>query len=546
MSSIIQRLKSSFTRTAARSDSSRADSQSKIPGSILDESGTTAKPEPFDWVSQLTRLKVRDINNTTHRELMAELQPCAKLWTRDIATTVFDNWFQFVDKDGNPLDEMDVVLDEFKRLRMEEVLKRACMEERKHGWSVIYKVYEGARLRTKSEEGLMDYLGDPSAFQDSPAPAGREIQWLEPLPTKCLRVDQVDEWNTPIMLNYLSKLEGEVPGGSRPVNIPLHATRCWWISPRPRDRHWAGYTALADIWDCCVALNEHLDNMTWYAGKVGYYKEVWMKHGALNDSEASRMKTAQQESSKRRFEMIKSGVWDPPQLLAPPVGQSAFGEQIDKLFELMSSGTGITSARWKGAQAGELEGSRTNLKLERAVISAIQDSYEPILRAIIEDLFPGQFHEYEFEWIQAEQFDEIEKAELESVRADIVAKASAVMTRAELRERLGLSPDPAGPTLAEEQRDALLSLQQQSQMGRAGASSEEPSSSSATTPPRQPTRSDAWAAIQEDRFPAWVQGWEDRGYSRNQIIKTAKIGRGTFFKYLSAQEAEPVELHATL
>lgn len=322
-----------------------------------------------------------------------------------------------------------------------------------------------------------------------------------------------------------------------PVNIDVHATRCYWIIPRPKDRHWEGYKACADIWDCCVALNEHLDNMTWYAGKVGFYKEVWKKHGALNDSEATRMKAAQQATSKRRFEMIKAGVWEEPTLLAPPVGQSAFGEQIDKIFEIMSAGTGITTARWKGAQAGELEGSRTNLKLERAVISAIQDSYEPIIRAIIEDLFPGQFQDYYFEWIQSEQFDELEKAELESLRADIVAKASSIMTRAELRERLGLSPEPDGPTLAEEQQEALKALA--AQTGQPSASSAN-ASNAEEPPPRQPTRSDAYSARDQGRFAQFVQYWEDQGYSRHEIIQRCGMSKATLPRWLRAEEDREV------
>ena len=114
----------------------RSDAQYRLPGEL--ESDATGKQKPTTYVDYLVKQDVRDHANSEHRNLVAQYDPHANLWCYAIALNVWDDWFDFVDAAGNPLEEMDVVQEEFRRLRLkEELMHRATPEERKHGWSLV-------------------------------------------------------------------------------------------------------------------------------------------------------------------------------------------------------------------------------------------------------------------------------------------------------------------------------------------------------------------------------------------------------------------------
>lgn len=524
-------LKDGFNRLFSRSDAKpepRADAQTGLPGELI--SGSRASTTPY---SKAWSLKGVDTHsNKDHRELRTEYDPRAYLWVIEIARTVWADGFGFVDKDGTPLDEMQPVLDELTRLRFPEHMMRACIEDRKHGWSVVYKVYSGSRVKLVSdpdseEWGMESFMGDPSAMSDTPAPAGRGPPlWLETLPTKTLQVVKLDALNRPEILRYISETHTETPQTSV-VMFDIHATRLWWNNPRPKDRHWEGYTALAPIWEILCMIGTIESNMAWNSGKVGFYKEIWHKQGSLTDSASNSMKAAQQAGGPRRFEMVKEGSWR-VEMLAPPIGDSQFDVMLDKAYEALSSGTGLTTARWKGAQAGQLEGSRTNLRLERAVMSAIQASYEPLIRSVVEELFPGQYRDYYIDWTRDEQLDDLERAELAQTKVSTAIQILQIGTIEEARTHVGLVGD-----LSLEETAAYAQMQVLKEMGAQGQGQDNQDGSK---PSDKPTREDAYQARADAEFTRFVAHWEAQGYSRRAIVNACGMSSHTLYDWLSAEK----------
>jgi hypothetical protein len=518
-----------FTRADAKPPEPRHDAQTSVPGELITGGRESTDPYTKDWTLQ----GITSHGNKDHRELRTEYDPRAYLWVIEIARAVWSDGFGFVDVDGQTLDEMQPVLDELKRLRFTEHMERACVEDRKHGWSVIYKVYEGSRPKAgkpdDTEWGMEAFMGDPQALSDTPAPTGRPILWLDTIPTKCLQMMKVTDWNEPEILRYTSDLHGDTPQG-KAVLVDIHASRLWFNNPRPKDRHWQGYSALAPIWEILCMIDTIERNMAWNSGKVGFYKEIWYKQGSLTDADATAMKAAQQAAGPRRFEMIRDGTWR-AELLSPNIGDSQFDVMLDKAYEALSSGTGLTTARWKGVQQGQVTGSRTNLRLERAVMSAIQASYEPLIRSVVEELFPGRYPEYYIDWTRDEQLDDLERAELDKMKAETQAQVADIASVDERRKIMGLHGPPpegvdGGISTAHEQQKALQELAKAGAQGPGGEKEK---------PADKPTRSDAYAARDQRVFGLFVSHWKGQGYSGKAIQRECGMSSKTFYRWLGEE-----------
>jgi hypothetical protein len=296
---------------------------------------------------------------------------------------------------------------------------------------------------------------------------------------------------------------------------------------------------MSGIWSTLVAMREILDNIGAYAGKYGAGLMKVLKKGPTNDQLSDEIETALKNVSKRRHLIINTNAIEDVGWEVPDLSQHGPDGMLDACYGMLAAGTGLPKTRWYGAQAGNLEGSRTNLKLEWGVISAIQASYEPILRAIVEDLFPGQFRDYTIKWKLEYQMDDTEQAELLEIKTRAATSMAQYASVKEIRETVGLPEELDGQTLAQEQQAALKELAAAS--GGTGGPPPGGGSTEPAPPPSQPTRSDAWAAIENRAFPAWVARWEAEGYSRNQIIQHTRMGRGTFYRYLN-QEGRSHEL----
>ncbi|MFX1476372.1 MAG: hypothetical protein ACFFCO_13000, partial [Promethearchaeota archaeon] len=218
---------------------------------------------------------------------------------------------------------------------------------------------------------------------------------------------------------------------------------------------------------------------------------------------------------------------------------TGISEQIDILYGMLSAATGLPKTRWIGAQAGDLTASRTNLKLEYGVISRIQAEYDPILRAIVHDLFPGQYREFKIKWKMEYQMDELEKAQVLQVQAGAIQGLMSVLSGEEIRKILGYEGDiPLEETVAGQQQEQRLEATKQLGMGLQAAGGAQGGQPAKTVLPSEPTRADAWNAIKAKRFPEFVAYWEGMDYSRNEIMRRAQIGRSTFYKYMDEQQGE--------
>lgn len=538
---ILKRFDASHTKTAVTGF--RSDAQYRLPGELYEDVS-----EPLDPRTHYTPLyTVDDHDSASDRETVASYDGHAHMWVYSIAQNVFDDWFEFVDPSSNePIEAMESTVQErFDQLRLREVLPRACAEERKHGWSVVYKLYEGARNRTPEEEGLTYFMGDDMAFVDTPIRGPREILGLQVLPMEDTTMQEVETLtNKPELIRYTSSIPEEGPIGASNVNVDVHGTRCWIITPRPKKRTWLGYTALEPVWEILYTLRQHLDSLTFIAQKYGLTIPYIEHDGDLTSTESDRMEAALKNLSKRRYLMVQPTIWRNFELKTPDVSKAGLEGQIDILYGMLAAVTGLPKTRWMGAQAGDLTASRTNLKLEYGVISRIQAQYDPIIRSIVNDLFPtNPFTAYKIKWKLEYQMDKLEEAEVLNMMAGAIPNLAQALTMEEIRKRLGYTGSiDLAQTVAGQQQAQRLQASKELGMGlqAAGSASQTPTAMSSL--PSEPSRADAVAAIDRGEFPEFVAYWEGMGFSKNRQIKLCRMGRSTFYEHLKRQETRQVDL----
>jgi len=515
----------------------RSDAQYTLPGELyMDTRGASAPPDHYSPLYDCT-----DHSNPSHREVVASMDPHAYLWVYSIAENVFDDWLDFVDPATDEvLEEMDVVQDRLKELRAKEVLTRACAEERKHGWACIYKVYTGNRIRTPAEEGLEAFMGDAMAFSDTPMAGHRDVLQLQCLPTIDLLMASVDSQNKPRLIQYISGVPKDNAVGANAINVFFHVSRCFLINPRPKDRSWIGVTALEPIWEVLYTLRQHLDSMTVIAQKSGLGLLKVDHQGDLTSTEADRMNSALQAASKRRYLMVDPNVWTKFEYITPELAKTGLPEQIAIAYGMLAAGTGLPTTRWIGAQAGNLEGSRTNLKIEYGVISAIQASYEPVIRALVEELFPGQFLSYKVKWRMEYQMDQLEESQVLSQKAGAIQQLQGIATLEELRKKLKLPADiTPEETLGAQNQERQLEATKELGRGLQAASGAKPGQGAR---PAAPTRQDAYQARSDGRFTQFLAYWQEQGFSTNRIRVLCGMGKHSIPKFLREESARESEL----
>jgi hypothetical protein len=537
MTTELQKPKVTFRHDGER----RADGiQAPLPGELYKQStDINAPPDHYTPLWNAT-----DHGNPDHRELVAAYQGEAFTWVYTIAQNVWDDWFDFVDPATDEvLEEMDVVQERMRELRMKEALTRANQEERKHGWSVIYKVYSGNRWRTPADGNSTFFMGDPMAFSDIPvSPGARKILAVQPLPTIDVQMDTVDEWNQPQRLKYTSSVSEAGGANAKVVNVTFDASRCWIINVRPVDRSWVGMTSMESIWEVLYDLRQHLDSMTVICQKMGMGLLAVQCQGDISSTESGRMNDVLQAASKRRHIIYDPNVWTKFEYIAPELAKTGLPEQIDIAYGMLASGTGLPKTRWIGAQAGALEGSRTNLKIEYGVISQIQSSYEPTLRVIVEDLVPGQFRDYKIKWRLEYQQDPQEEAQVLATQASAIQSLGGIMTMEEIRKKLRL-PGTINPEETVSAINANRQLEMSKELGKgmaAAAGGKPPEKGKAK--PTQPSRADAYEARDQGHFTSWWQDWRTQGFGQNEMIRLCGMGKNTPTEWIREEAARHDEL----
>ena len=139
--------------------------------------------------------------------------------------------------------------------------------------------------------------------------------------------------------------------------------------------------------------------------------------------------------------------------------------------------------------------------------------------------------------------DELEEAQVLQVKAQAVQGLTSVLSGEELRGLLGYEGDiPLEETVAGQQQAQQLEASKELGRGLQAAGGASTGITDKPSMPSEPSRADAYAAIDRGDFPEFVRFWEGMGFSKNRQIKLCRMGRSTFYENLKQQESRQIDI----
>jgi len=475
-----------------------------------------------------------NIENWRHREDNARYDPIANFITYKVARVAFDDWFHFVDKDGNPLEEMKQVEERLHELHFNQVLIDACRYARIHGWSIIL-AYDRA---TKGPEDMQNVLLSWENVARLEAFAGeRDVQ-----------VDRVYESGPKMGLPEVYRISVAVEKSAKPIDILIHESHVVHVNPEPVDRSYKGATALDPVWDDIVMYRQLSNSAVWYGAKYGG-KTFIVKpsEGTIGNRTISEAEKTLLEEQLKQFDMRNALVLPDSKYEVQAEGGGGaidYYSMTEILLDRIAAGCGIPKDYLKGVSAGAVTGSEQNEKEFFSTISGVQDQYEPIIREVISRLFPSLTTEYYFDWANEQNLNSREEAELQNLTEDAVNKKLSYMTVNEVREQMGLPPVPEGNIIPALKPLMSFGISPETTSTTSSSENEEegpPQETQEEEPPETGQSTDA-----QTRFLTRVEQRYGLRFKRvgdavayalaqegsiNRLCKTFQIGRSSYYRW---------------
>jgi len=299
------------------------------------------------------------------REFASHREPVGVRVTSHVATDVFDNWFKVEDIKGAEGDKdldskVQAVLEQFK---VRQQLIRACDFERTYGTSVIVVGYNDVSDATKLRTPV---TGSPQIIQLYAYSKQRMTEIFKVTDTADPRLGQPKIYKINQNLGF---------------DILYNWTRIVHCATRLREHPFFGVSSLDPIWDDMTVYR----NIRWGAGQTmfrvgggfpviklsGTPAEVsaWEKEGRFRNLH-QRTYMVMGLTEEFEFAGAKGSALNPK-------------EYIESSVESISIGSSIPKVQLRGAQAGSLSGSETNLKEYYSFISSLQTLWNDVVKDII-------------------------------------------------------------------------------------------------------------------------------------------------------------------
>lgn len=389
--------------------------------SKLEWTSTTNKNAPPTFVPELIRNKTWISSDLDHLAKVAEKDPVASFIVYEISEMVFDDWFRFVDADGNEV--LEEALQQLRLLNAKKAFTQVLAAERTFGYAWLYT-------------GKNRYI--PQERE------GGRIASLQFFTPQSCSVFEYDDNGNPKMM----KVELTVGRGSSQFGEVLYLPASDFIlwCTRPIGRGYTGRSALEPVWDMLTYIRYLFHSMTFFDIKIGHGLFTAFTKGGMSDDVLDKWQAAFEDISIKRAMVIDAGQIDSLQFIGPTSQPTDFDAHIDACLAMVAVGTRIPKDLLVGAAAGAVTGSETNLKLAANVERQIKTSIEEYIWEVISRMgFTN--NGYFIEWLTKYPQDEEEQAKIEMNKAQTLAIRSQWMTVNEIREIEGLPPRAEGDKL---------------------------------------------------------------------------------------------------
>jgi hypothetical protein len=362
-------------------------------------------------------------------------EPIAHRVTFTVAHDIFDNWFNLKLKKAK--EEENAAFDQeiqsaLSALHAKRELTRMSVFERGFGWAIIALGYvDDAEVDEPLSERPDDLVQlkayAPTQISSVELDKETELEDGQPNP----------HYGYPEF--FFVKQKGLVG------RLKIHFTRTILWATRftgQETDEWKGTSTLDPVWDDLVTLR----NMRWAMGQTmyrtgaGFFDVELTGPDPLSPLEDDRVQAfvdsgyfddlnertyfAHTNFEKLDIKGFQGKALNPEQYYLP-------------VMENISCGTKIPLAILRGAQAGALTGSETNLKEYFKIVSNEQTAYEDGIRELITRMALAKslkLQDYVLDWRAPFVLTEVEKMDLEVKRMQVITAKSAFMLRNEVRK----------------------------------------------------------------------------------------------------------------
>jgi len=371
-----------------------------------------------------------DSPSLSNLKYLVEREPVAERIVVGVAHDVFDSWFKVVPHgDKTKAKDFDEKIQaELAKINAKNIFTQACVFERRDGWSVIVKGYEGS-----STTGLREERKDGGKLVD-----------IEAYPISAITVKEPADIDTDQnSLNFGLPKTYHIDRylGKKEYQLDVHYSNIIHCVVRLSDSVWKGISALYPVFDDIVMLRcvRYSTAMTYW--RYGCIALLTAQRGTTKDQ----LKTIIKDQIGPLHRRTLIALAEPNNLkFIGAEGIALPPEQFYEIFlESIAMGSDIPKPILRGAEAGSISGSEINERKYFKTISDNQMRYEPFIRSVIDDIIAsGQADvdkvDYTLEWNPPLKMAEIQKSVARWNESRARERETSYKTVNEIRDELGL------------------------------------------------------------------------------------------------------------
>ena len=385
-------------------------------------------------------------------------EPVVKWFVNDVATDIWDNWFEVLDVNDEDSDTLNkAVQPVLKELKAQQQLPRLSTFERRYGTAIFLLSYTGFENDWETPLFELDINGIP------PKKLSNDVNLLQitPFPWTSVEVTAVDEDKGSLRFGLpetytinvgspSTNPSGSPVGRTATTTITAHCTLVILASVSIDEHPYLGISAVDILFDDAVGYrNSKWAQYKWlfrYGGGFPVVQtqgtkkenEDWITSGGLNDMLNVQGYFVHGPDESIRFEGTQGVALNPT-------------PYNDMSFTNFAAGTRIAQDTLKGVSAGRVTGSEVNERQYFRFISLQQNESEFIIRELIDRLIQtGQIEfdgEYKIDWFSAFEVNPQDQAAMAFMDARTNDLKLSFMTINEVRELNGLPPREDGDVI---------------------------------------------------------------------------------------------------
>jgi len=341
-------------------------------------------------------------SNFTHRIKVATLSGLSRFILDKIAQDTIEDGWEFVFNEDRKYDDDEIrdierrvqfikeVLDNLQFESFEDILKKIIIIKRRDRFGAIVPSFGNFKtedLRVGGFRHIHNSLDRKNSV--------RVLRRLQVFPEASITIDDtdLDEIGTPITLKI--KIQKVKASGQKKFDIEKDRIVLFRANHKPGSPIWVGTPVLESVWYYILYLEWTAFSGADYANNRGSF--LWLKR-LLSNATATKLSDLHKTL---QYVFTRNGAVTDDTVELQQVGPGGTAVPIDaimdKIYELLATGTGIPMSKLKGAQKGQLASAKEDRLDYFPVLKEEQRFLEPIVKKIIEMIDPTIFRDYDLD-----------------------------------------------------------------------------------------------------------------------------------------------------